>query len=349
MPLVELVHGPQTSAAGVRFGVPDEHGHYDGVRLELDWQVPGLTTDFTRVPGGWSLWIDRPPVQRMEYRFTLRHGTEYHWTLDWMNPFRVPGPFGERSEIQFPGYHQPDWMAEPNAGSLAQLWLPTGTWTEPVPVLLWAAEGLSAETPAPLVIAHDGSDLADRGSLLHWASRQARLTGPLRVALLDPAAGRRDVWYSANPEYADHLATLLIPRLRELGATSTVIGLGCSLGALALLHLQRRHPGTFAGLALQSGSFFTHELDGQESGYEAFDGICSAVREIQTRPTDEVVPLYVSCGAVEENLANNELMAEALGEQGYPIDWLLSPDAHTLIGWRDAWSPGLENLIGRAK
>ena len=45
------------------------------------------------------------------------------------------------------------------------------------------------------------------------------------------------------------------------------VGLGASLGALALLHAQRRFPRTFAGLCLQSGSFFVPRFDRHESGF----------------------------------------------------------------------------------
>ena len=40
---------------------------------------------------------------------------------------------------------------------------------------------------------------------------------------------------------------------------------GQSLGALAALHAAWNQPDTFGGLFLQSGSFFTHDLDPQES------------------------------------------------------------------------------------
>ena len=57
-----------------------------------------------------------------------------------------------------------------------------------------------------------------------------------------------------------------------------MIGLGASLGAVSMLTLQRRHPGSISALALQSGSFFTPKLDAQESQFAQFlDQICAAV------------------------------------------------------------------------
>ena len=55
--------------------------------------------------------------------------------------------------------------------------------------------------------------------------------------------------------------------------------MGASLGALAMLHAQRRHPGTFGALFLQSGSFFTPRYDAHESGFPRYQRIVRFVRE----------------------------------------------------------------------
>ena len=51
-------------------------------------------------------------------------------------------------------------------------------------------------------------------------------------------------------------------------------------GALAALHAEWRHPGTFGGLLLQSGSFFVPDLDGQESGHGGWGRITAFVAEV---------------------------------------------------------------------
>ena len=63
----------------------------------------------------------------------------------------------------------------------------------------------------------------------------------------------------------------MLPKLAaELGTDRPVVGVGASLGALAMLHAQRRHPAGFAGLFLQSGSFFQPRFDRQESGFRRY-------------------------------------------------------------------------------
>ena len=65
----------------------------------------------------------------------------------------------------------------------------------------------------------------------------ARPVPPLRATLLGPVD--RDEIYSAFPRYARALADEILPALPPAPQR---IGLGASLGALALFHAHRRHP-----------------------------------------------------------------------------------------------------------
>ena len=58
--------------------------------------------------------------------------------------------------------------------------------------------------------------------------------------------------------------------------------MGASLGALAALHAEWHHPGTFDGLFLQSGSFFTPETDPQESKFEYYAQVTGFVQQVLT-------------------------------------------------------------------
>jgi enterochelin esterase-like enzyme len=347
--LERLAWGPRVGAQGVRFRVADPHDEVDGVRLEVDW-VLNTDPEFSPVPGGWALDLPRSGAWRLEYQLTVRRDGRSTWTTDPGNPRRVPNPFGEKSEIRFPEYREPPWLLARPYGPVRPVETPALRLERPVPVRLWSPEGLPADSFAPLLVAHDGSDMADRGSLLSWATELSQ-SFPIRVALLDPPLGLRHDWYAANPDYADHIARVVLPAIADRVLTGPVIGLGVSLGALAMLTIQRRHPATLSALALQSGSFFTPDLDPQESGYSHFAQVCTAVRLIAAGPdlsaaaAPRAVPVLVTCGAIEENLANNEEMAAALDRQGYPVKLRIVPDAHTMIGWRDAWFPALDELI----
>jgi enterochelin esterase-like enzyme len=164
---------------------------------------------------------------------------------------------------------------------------------------------------------------------------------PHRVAMLAP--GPRDEWYSASALYSRALYVDVIPALPAAGPP---VGMGASLGALAMLVTQRRAPGTFGGLFLQSGSFFMPRFDAHESGFPRYARIVRVVRRIlRALEHPDPVPVQLTCGAAEENVLNNRVMARALAEQGYAARLDEVPDMHNYTGWRDAFDPHLTRLL----
>jgi enterochelin esterase family protein len=116
-----------------------------------------------------------------------------------------------------------------------------------------------------------------------------------------------------------------------------------------MLHVQRRHPGTLGALFLQSGSFFTPRYDAHESRFPRYQRIVRFVRATLRQLTHpDPVPVGLTCGAAEENVHNNRLMARALSAQGYPAAYDEVPDTHNYTAWRDAFDPHLTGLLARA-
>lgn len=190
-----------------------------------------------------------------------------------------------------------------------------------------------------LLVAHDGPDYQ---GLAEHAERSERY----HLALLP--ARERDDWYSANPSYAQSLGLEILPRLRARLGTRRAVGAGVSLGALAMLHAQRSHPAGFAGLFLQSGSFFQPRHDRQESGFAHWSRIIRYVRRVLTAPRGPAVPTTLTCGDAEENLANNRDLADALRVQGYPVTLAVGPGGHDWTNWRTALDPHLTALLSEA-
>ena len=60
------------------------------------------------------------------------------------------------------------------------------------------------------------------------------------------------------------------------------------------------------------------------------------------------MPVTLTCGAIEENVQNNRLMAQTLAARGYPAELHEVPDMHNYTAWRDAFDPHLTGLLHRA-
>ena len=292
--------------------------------------------------GAWRVTFPRPELDRLEYLV----GIDGEWQPDPTNPRRAAGPFGDKSVVEWPEYAAPAWLDSiADAGPIEHVELRSRRLVARVQVLLYS----TPEPPgadAPLIVAHDGPEYAQYAGLTRFLdamSWEERIP-PLRAALIQPVD--RNEMYSASALYAAALVRELLPQIAKRAPHGRRIGMGASLGALAMLHAHGRHPGTFDGLLLQSGSFFRQRWDKQEADFDRYRRITRFVGTV-LRGTGggEPIPVAITCGTAEENRANNEAVAEALGAQGFP-SWVAHlRDAHTWTCWRDAFDPHLPTLV----
>jgi enterochelin esterase-like enzyme len=334
----------------VTFRMPDPDHQLRGVRLQQDVRLPGELLGFERTGDGWALTVPRPDVDRMEYSFEVQfEGGGSEWICDPTNPKRVGGAFGDKSVLELPEYCPPKWLdADPPRGAKREVALASRALDHDVPAVLWSAHGSDDEAELPLLVVHDGPEydaLASLTLFLDAMVDDGRLP-PMRAALLAPVD--RNESYAASAPYSRALALGLIPALHKMLPTTVTIGMGASLGGLAMLHCQRAHPGTFAGLYLQSSSFFHRLLDEQESSFSRFQRVTAFVESVlRAGPALEPVPIVLTCGLIEENVENNRLMTRSLAAQGYDTRLVENRDVHTYVGWRDTFDPNLVDLVRR--
>jgi len=322
----------------LRFRVADPQHALSGVRLQLDLRMAAELLEFRRAGDSWELELARPPLSRLEYLLELRHpdgGSKV--VTDPANPLAAPGAFGPKSVLEFPGYVAPAWLSGP---------ADPGATLEGPDSRIWAPAGTGTSEPLPLLVTHDGPEYDALASLTRYLG--AGIAGgwipPLRAALLRP--GPRNNWYSANPRYSRSLAERILPALRASFACTTVIGMGTSLGGLAMLHAFCRYPDSVDALFLQSGSFFTPELDSQERRFPYFRRITEFTAAVHAGGLPTVpVPVSLTCGAIEENIENNRLMLATLRSRGYPASLHEVADMHNYTAWRDAFDPHLSALL----
>jgi esterase/lipase superfamily enzyme len=315
---MEGTGGAWCEGALLRFRYPDPAHRLAAVRLHSS----AFRADLEFGAGVWELIRDRPPLWRLDYRLELTHADGSRTDVT--------------EELRCPDYVEPDWLDLPPA---------PGRWHSLDTARVWSPD----EPSDRVLVAHDGPEYDRLGGLGRFAAAAigARRVPPFHLVLL--AAADRERQYSADPDYARELTLVTVPRIRARLGDRPVVGAGVSLGALAMLHAQWRHPDAFAGLFLQSGSFFRPELDGQESGFRYFRRIIRFTGTLRKAATSRkrAVPVTLTCGAAEENLANNRDLAEVLHRQGYSVDLAENPDAHTWTGWRDALHPHLTGLLRR--
>lgn len=344
---------------------PDPEHALAGVRLWAHLSTP-LEREYASVPGGWQLAQPVPDLDRLEYLVEIREaghaGGEAdaaaeagpaHLGLDPTNPLRVGGAFGDHSWLPMPGYAPPAWTATPPAEHHVETWTlehGAGAHDGELVVRVVSPRDTGPADALPMVMAHDGPEMDALGGLVHCldALAAAGRAPRVRVALLSPGPDR-DARYSARPEYARTLTTATAVLTSRWPTPGAPVLLGASLGALAALHAEWTQPGTFAGLFLASGSYFTPALDPGESSFPHWDAITSFTAEVAAADRPPAAPpVALVCGTAEENLGNNEAMAAHLRRLGLDVDTATVRDGHCYTAWRDLLDPALPDLLRRA-
>ena len=134
-----------------------------------------------------------------------------------------------------------------------------------------------------MLIAHDGPEYAEHAALTVLLGQLP----PLRATLLGPVD--RNETYSASARYARALADEILPALPPAPKR---IGLGASLGALALFHVHRRYPESFDALFLQSGSFF-RRADSHERWFPRYERIARFVGGVHRNRPERAIPIVL--------------------------------------------------------
>ena len=347
------VDGALADDGTMTFRVADPDQVFAGVRLQEDVGMPVKRLNFHRAGDNWELQVERPPVDRLEYLLELRYpGGGSKVVTDPANPRQVGGAFGRKSVLEFAGYAEPGWLFAPaDPGAAISFEVPAPTLHCPgqtctIAVRIWSPAGSRDGEPLPLLLVHDGQEYDELAGLTRYLG--AGVAGGwlprMRAALLSP--GQRNNWYSANSRYARALADRVIPVVTRTVASTVRVGMGTSLGALAMLHAHCQRPGVIDGLFLQSGSFFVPALDSQERRFPYYRRITAFTAALRAGGMPDVpVPVAMTCGEIEENVANNRLILALLRSAGYPASLHELSDVHNYTAWRDALDPCLTELV----
>jgi len=334
-PAAQLAHTRHTFAIELRFQYHDPRRRLAAVRLthELRGRLPH---EFSRRGRGWQLVARAPDVARFEYGLELIDPKGHRERIvDPANPRRASGPWGDKSVWEEPDYQPPEWLAAEPLGEPEAVTIPSRILKMELPALVWSHPDASKRSP--LLVVHHGPEYAEHSSLLTFLGQLP----PLHAALIAPL--ERNETYSASARYARALADEILP---SLGDPPLRVGMGASLGALALFHAHRRHPESFDALFLQSGSFF-RRADTHERRFPRYERIARFVGGVQRSRPERTIPIVLTCGTVEENLPANRALDETLRRQGYDARLHEFRDGHNWVAWRDSFHPHLLRLLQR--
>ena len=280
--------------ASLRVDDPDQR--FTAVRLCSD--LPLRDPEFVRKDGGWVLHLPDSGLARLEYKleFSDRDGATVV-VCDPGNPDRAPGAFGEKSVLSSPGYRRPA-LEQPGVGGAFDV-VAVRVLGRDLAIGVWSP----CEGALPLLVAHDGPEYDELAGLTRYAGAviERGTLEPFRVALLPP--GDRDEWYSASAAYGRALCNRILPALRaQVDVAGQPVGMGASLGGLAMLQAQRTWPGLLRACSAVR-ELLRARLRSPRVRIPRYARIVRFVRHVlRTATFDEPVPVVMTCGAEEENV-----------------------------------------------
>ena len=228
--------------------------------------------------------------------------------------------------------------------------------------------------PNALLVMFDGEDLLEDPYQLTTLNNliAASRIPPTVAVFVDNVPRRRLVDMVANAEFADFLATELVPWIRKhynvsKDATKVVVG-GYSAGGLAAPYVAMRHPKVFGNVLSESGAFWW--------SFEHHGGVCgSRCPDTRGRSTEDFVdattegnwlvkeflaspklPLrfYLTAGTFEIDrngagggiLETTRALRDVLRAKGYEVHYQQFVGGHDGLSWRGALADGLIALLG---
>lgn len=365
------------------------------VMVTGSFNVPGATRNnlmhrigFSDV---WYLTLKLPKGARFTYRLVpnnppLSESTEATGQADPYNPRRWECPktankFRCRSVVELPDAVPQAWIvSKPGtpAGRIEKQTIHSAIQKLERNIFIYTPAGYKSDGPPnALLVVFDGDDILSdefRGQTTLDNLIAARKIPPTVVVMVDNIRHRRLVDLVANPEFADFMATELVPWVRAhynvtRDPARTVVS-GQSAGGLAAAYMGLRHPEVFGNVFSQSGAFWWSpehsggvcaskcpEDGGQrpdpDSGDSRTEGNWMA-KQFVTSPKLPV-KFFLEAGTFEVDrdrtgadiLESTRTLRDVLQAKGYEVHFQQFVSGHEELSWRGTFADGLITLLGQ--
>lgn len=329
------------------------HGKADAVHLR-HW-IFGLASNepFHRVEGSdlWHFTMELPERSRVEYKIERVRGDRHKWIMDPLNPHHARDPYGANSVCFGGGYEMPDWAmesSEARPGSIETHRLSSAVFNDHRELNVYLPARFRRRRRYPLLVVHDGGDylrFAALKTVLDNLIHRLEIA-PMIVALID--SPDRLTEYGADPRHGDFVAQEVVPTIEQLYPVvrrpDARALMGASFGAVATLATAWKHPGTFGGLLLQSGSFAFSDI-GEHGRGPAFDPVAEFVNRFRAEPGRPADRVFMSCGTYESLIYENRSLVPVLQKTQMDLRYVEARDGHNWENWRDRLREGLSWLF----
>ena len=339
----------------------------------------------------WYLTLKLPKGARFTYRLVPNNpprseNTQTTAQADSYNPRRWECPktakkFLCRSIVELPDAAPQPWIvSKPGTptGRIEKQTIKSAIQKLDRDLIIYTPAGYKSDGPPnALLVLFDGDDILSddfQGQTTLDNLAAARKITPTVVVMVDNVGDRRLVDLVANPEFADFMATELVPWVRAhynvtRGPERTVVS-GKSAGGLAAAYMGLRHPEVFGNVFSQSGAFWwSPEHSGgvcaskcpEDGGRRSDpDGMDSRTEEnwiAKQFVTSPKLPVrfFLEAGTFEVDkqgtggdiLEATRTLRDMLLAKGYEVHFQQFVSGHDDLSWRGTFADGLITLLGQ--
>lgn len=365
------------------------------VMVTGSFNVPGLTRNnlMHRIGDSdvWYLTLKLPKGARFTYRLVpndplLSESTQATGQADSYNPRRWECPkttekFSCRSVVELPDAAPQPWIvSKPGtpAGRIEKQTIKSAIQKLQRDLFIYTPAGYKSDGPPnALLVLFDGDDILSddfQGQTTLDNLIAARKIPPTVVVMVDNIRHRRLVDLVANPEFADFMATELVPWVRAHYNVSrdperTVIS-GESAGGLAAAYMGLRHPEVFRNVFSQSGAFWWSpehsggvcaskcpEDGGRRPDPDSEDSRTEGNWIAKQFVTSPKLPVrfFLEAGTFEVDrertgadiLEATRTLRDVLLAKGYEVHFQQFVSGHEELSWRGTFADGLITLLGQ--
>lgn len=274
--------------------------------------------------------------------------------IDPLNPHHCPttfGPYGgEASYIELPRARHLLWSssaANIPRGKVISTSIHSNSLHEDKNLWVYTPAGFTQNHKRyPLLVLFDGDRNVDWiPKVLDILISRRRLPPMVAVMIDDSIPSARRTELPCNPQFADFLATELVPWAREhehatMQRESTVVA-GASYGGLAAVFAGLEHPNVFGDVIAMSGSFWWKPDESKQPEW--------LTHLAQTSPLSPT-HFHLEVGLMESyplQIASNRHMRDALLAKGYSVTYLEYDGGHSFLNWSQGIASGLESFANR--
>ncbi len=274
--------------------------------------------------------LNAEPTARLDYKFII----DGNWILDPRNPNRVPGGFGDNSELAMPAFEQPTEIIYRKDIPHGTLNFVDTNFSGPNPsVTVYLPPNYNETKSYPTVYFTDGNEylsLAYAATIIDNIIADQEIE-PIIGIFVDPWNQRHE-WYNCSTmdyiNYLDELVKFIDFRYSTIQEREQRLHLGDSLGGQisAFVGLQRSE--TFGNIGIHSGAFW----DGSSSLGRIG---CNIIDQYRNASGDLDLKMWLTAGTYEQTVyRDTQTITGIIEEKNWKYNVTYYHEGHSWGLWR---------------